>query len=256
MKHLLLLCFLSLSLLSSCQTGLADSRSATVNYDLLGKRIWQNECACTVKGLVSWNDGEAFPSLGIGHFIWFPRGLKSPFKQSFPTFVAYAKKVGVKVPSYFEGAAPWPNKRAFLRDKSGRADAMRRWLSQNVDVQARFIVQRSRNSLIPVVKASRSADVKARFLALARSQQGIYCLVDYVNFKGEGLRGSEIHNGVAWGLLQVLVEMRGRPQGSGATAEFSRAAKVVLRRRVANAPAYRNEQRWLNGWMKRCDTYR
>ncbi len=24
------------------------------------------------KGLVSWNRGEAFPSLGIGHFIWFP----------------------------------------------------------------------------------------------------------------------------------------------------------------------------------------
>jgi len=256
MKYLLLLCCFSISLLCSCQTGFAGSRSATVNYDVLGKRIWQNECGGTVQGLVSWNDGEAFPSLGIGHFIWFPRGLRSPFKQSFPTFVAYAEKVGVSVPSFFNGPAPWPNKRAYLRDKSGRANAMRRWLNQNIDVQARFIVQRSRASLIPVVKASRSADVKARFLALARTQQGIYCLVDYVNFKGEGLRGSKLHNGVAWGLLQVLSEMRGRPQNRAATAEFSRAAKYVLRRRIANSPAYRNEKRWLAGWMKRCDTYR
>ena len=40
----------------------------------IGKRIWANECAGTISGLTSWNKGEAFPSLGIAHFIWYPPG--------------------------------------------------------------------------------------------------------------------------------------------------------------------------------------
>jgi hypothetical protein len=35
----------------------------------IGKRVWQNECNGTVSGLTSWNQGEDFASLGIGHFI-------------------------------------------------------------------------------------------------------------------------------------------------------------------------------------------
>ena len=40
----------------------------------IGKRIWSNECNGTVDGLTSWNTGENFASLGIGHFIWYPAG--------------------------------------------------------------------------------------------------------------------------------------------------------------------------------------
>jgi hypothetical protein len=84
----------------------------------------------------------------------------------------------------------------------------------------------------------------------------MYCLVDYVNFKGEGIKPTERYNGQGWGLLQVLEEMQGYPTGSAATAEFSRAASAVLTRRVQNAPAARGEQRWLAGWLNRCKTYR
>ena len=42
--------------------------------DRIGKRIWQNECGGTADGLTSWNAGENFASLGIGHFIWYPKG--------------------------------------------------------------------------------------------------------------------------------------------------------------------------------------
>ena len=45
----------------------------------IGKRIWANECAGTISGLTSWNKGEAFPSLGIAHFIWYPPGKRGPF---------------------------------------------------------------------------------------------------------------------------------------------------------------------------------
>lgn len=223
----------------------------------LGKRIWANECAGSVQGLVSWNAGEAFPSLGIGHFIWYPAGCHAAFEESFPQFIAYARRQGVQVPAIFLGPAPWPNKAAFLADASGKAQQMRQWLAAHVELQTRFIIARSRASLPGMMARSRvPAAVQTRYQALARTTQGMYCLVDYVNFKGEGVKDSERYKGQGWGLLQVLEEMKGFPEGRAATAEFSRAASAVLRRRVANAPAGRNEQKWLPGWLNRCATYR
>ncbi len=241
----------------AAQNATRSIRMKRADVATLGRRIWANECAGSVQGLVSWNDGEAFPSLGIGHFIWFPARVKTPFKESFPTFVRYAQAQGVRVPAFFHGPAPWPNKAAFLADRSGKADAMRRWLAQNVEIQTHFIIARSHHSLSGMLRASRRPkEVLARYRALAATPQGMYCLVDYVNFKGEGLKPGEGYKGQGWGLLQVLEEMRGNPQGRAACAEFSRAAATVLRRRVANAPAGRKEQRWLPGWLNRCATYR
>ncbi len=54
----------------------------------IGRKIWQNECAGTVSGLTSWNAGEKFASLGIGHFLWYPKGERGPFEESFPDLVA------------------------------------------------------------------------------------------------------------------------------------------------------------------------
>ncbi len=232
-------------------------RMKRADVNALGQRIWANECAGKVEGLVSWNDGEAFPSLGIGHFIWFPRGVNPPFRESFPTFVRYARAQGVQVPAFFDGPAPWRNKRVFQADRSGKANAMRRWLAQNVEIQTHFIIARSHRSLGVMLRASRNPGAVYRhYMALAGTPQGMYCLVDYVNFKGEGTKPEEGYNGEGWGLMQVLEEMRGNPQGRAACAEFSHAAATVLRRRVANAPAGRNEQRWLPGWINRCNTYR
>ncbi len=249
-------------LLSSCN-GLAGGNAGNyamnpnVDYDLIGRRIWQNECASSVQGLVHWNDGEAFPSLGICHFIWFPKGLRTHFKESFPDFVTFAESQGVRVPSYLKGPAPWANKKAFLADKSGRADAMRKWLAANVGIQTRYVTMRCRTGLQNIVSASKDKrTIALRITGLLATTQGNYCLVDYINFKGEGLKTSELYNNQGWGLKQVLEEMRGTPKGAAATAEFSRAASVVLTRRVRNAPRGRNEQRWLPGWLNRCNTYR
>lgn len=250
-------------MLASCSIapGQQYSQSTRANYRVnaveVGKRIWQNECGGKVEGLVHWNVGEPFPSLGIGHFIWFPRGLKVGFGESFPKFVEYAESRGVKVPAFMHGPAPWPNRAAFLRDRSGKADAMRHWLANNIGIQSAFIMKRSRESLPAILKASDNPKViYHRFRALASTTQGMYCLVDYVNFKGEGLKKGEGYRGQNWGLLQVLEEMRGFPQGRAATAEFSRAAAVVLTRRVRNSPPGKGEKRWLQGWLNRCATYR
>ena len=111
----LLLPLLSGFLLASClgigelraqqykQTTPLYGNQPQVDTRELGQRIWQNECAGSVQGLVSWNAGESFPSLGIGHFIWYPAGVQEAFDESFPTFVRYARARGVQVPVYFDG---------------------------------------------------------------------------------------------------------------------------------------------------------
>ena len=125
-----------------------------------------------------------------------------------------------------------------------------------MDIQTRFIILRSRLALRRRIQHSRTPQaVLARYNALSTTTQGMYCLVDYVNFKGEGTKTSERYNGHGWGLLQVLEEMQGQPTGRAATAEFAQAAAAVLTRRVNNAPAARGEKRWLPGWLNRCRTY-
>lgn len=246
--------------LASCATSQPPRNThprSQVNMTDLGQRIWRNECAGSVQGLVSWNAGEAFPSLGIGHFIWYPAGVQEAFEESFPTFVRYARARGVQVPAYFDGPAPWATKAEFQADRSGKANEMRRWLAGNVEIQTAFIMLRSRLALQRMMQQSHNPQaVRARYAALAATTQGMYCLVDYVNFKGEGTKSSERYRGEGWGLLQVLEEMNGYPTGRAATAEFSRAAAAVLTRRVHNAPAARGETRWLAGWLNRCKTYR
>src|SRR2546423_8459695 len=63
----------------------------------IGKKIWQNECNGTISGLTSWNAGEDFASLGIGHFIWYPEGKPGPFEESFPKLVAFVAQHGAKL---------------------------------------------------------------------------------------------------------------------------------------------------------------
>ncbi|MEZ0388018.1 MAG: hypothetical protein ACAI34_13180 [Verrucomicrobium sp.] len=226
----------------------------------IGKRIWQNECAGTVEGLTSWNKGEYFASLGIGHFIWYPAGVQGPFEESFPPLVRYLSQSGVDVPQWLLATpdCPWKTREAFEQDRnSPRLKELRAFLSRTVGYQTVFIIQRL-EAATPKFKAAagKAAPHVERNLAMLRqSAAGNFGLIDYVNFKGEGLNPKERYDGVGWGLLQVLVEMR-PTDADGAPAAFAEAAKRVLTRRVQNAPAERKEQRWLEGWRNRCDGYK
>ena len=61
----------------------------------IGKRVWQNESNGSIAGLTAWNSGEDFASLGIGHFIWYPEGMRGPFEESFPKFLEFAHERNV-----------------------------------------------------------------------------------------------------------------------------------------------------------------
>jgi hypothetical protein len=226
----------------------------------IGRKIWQNECAGSVAGLTTWNAGEEFPSMGIGHFIWYPAGFNGRFSESWPPFVAFAKQQGATPPPVaLERHSPWKTKAEFQRDFDGpRLTSLRKWLAANVPVQTDFIIARSRAALPKILAAAPAGErarIEANYRKVSTTPQGTYALVDYVNFKGDGTMVSERYNGRGWGLLQVLGEMKEVPSGAAAAAEFSAAAKRVLSRRIANSPPDRGEKRWEEGWHNRCSTY-
>lgn len=263
--------FLGLTALASCKSidvpasaapGTGSIRLNDSDASAIGRKIWQNECGGTVEGLTSWNSGEDFPSLGIGHFIWYVPGRPGPFQESFPALLSYFRERGVAVPTWLSEAkgCPWASRAEFLREQqSPRMKELRQLLSQTVSVQTGFIVRRLELSLPEMQRASRAdqqAALRTNFDRMTSGRNGLYAMIDYVNFKGEGIKETERYKGQGWGLRDVLLEMRPASQAPNATTEFSEAAKRVLRRRVENSPADRGESRWLAGWINRCDTYK
>ena len=228
----------------------------------LGNQIWKNESGGKVTGLTHWNVGEEFPSLGIGHFIWYPKGFNGKFVESFPKFVAYAQAQRVKgIPSWLLSTpdCPWNTKADFDRDFNGsKLAGLRTFLKNNVQLQTEFIIASSRSALGKILKAAPQADrarITNNYAKVASTPNGTYALIDYVNFKGDGTSPSERYNNQGWGLLQVLSNMRHTSSGQHAAKAFSDSAKAMLLRRVKNSPPTRGESRWTAGWNNRCDTY-
>jgi hypothetical protein len=228
----------------------------------IGKKIWQNECNGTISGLTAWNQGEDFASLGIGHFIWYPKGRRGPFEESFPKVVSFISKRGAKLPTLLlrgvEQPCPWNSRAEFLRAQhTVEMNQLRQFLVDTIDLQAEFLIARLESALPKMLAEAAPADranVQQQFERLARTPHGCYALVDYVNFKGEGVLHTERYQGQGWGLLQVLESMHGTSDAA-AVDEFSSAAKAILTRRVHNAPAQRHESRWLTGWIRRVNSY-
>ena len=245
---------------------MAGSARAAINLTpaetrRIGNRIWQNECGGTVAGLTSWNAGENFASLGIGHFIWYPKEVRGPFDESFPKFVAFASERGVKLPAVLSprDGCPWKTRTEFNQAaQSPPMKELRAFLVRTIDLQAEFLVHRLGDALPKMLAqggASNRAQVEERFDRVASTAMGCYALVDYVNFKGEGVLATERYAGQGWGLLQVLEGMAQDAGGRDALKSFAESARTVLKNRVRNSPPGRNEARWLPGWLKRVNTY-
>ena len=212
---------LFLLVLSSRGFALSDKE-----LDSIGRRVWQNECGGTREGLTSWNTGENFASLGIGHFIWYPKGVNGPFEESFPPLVRFLAANGTKVPAWMQGDCPWSTRAEFLA--AARSDTMnelRDLMARTVHLQARFLAQRMEAALpkmLGAAPAGQRAKIKTNFERLAATSAGTFALIDYVNFKGEGTKDTERYKGEGWGLLQVLANMsegtRTNPAGYFATS--------------------------------------
>lgn len=229
----------------------------------IGDLIFANECNLKIQCLTSWNAGEDFPSLGIGHFIWYRQNQQEVFVESFPALLEFYDARGVPLPAWIDALpgrdSPWQTREAFLADTDGeRLQELRSFLYDTREVQVAFVIERMQASLPRLLaEAEHPEQIQSLFYEIASSEPplGMYALIDYVNFKGEGVSASERYQGEGWGLLQVLETLLQQRDNSPLMSQFARAARDVLAHRVVNAPAERDEQRWLNGWNNRTKTY-
>ena len=251
-------------LLTAFPTLPEAAASDRTQLDRIAKLVFQNECAAKESCLTSWNKGEEFASLGIGHFIWYPADTPDSakhFSESFPRLIHFMRQRDVEIPVWVKAdqGCPWPNRDAFeSKQKSKKMRSFRLFLIKTMSFQANFMQKRMKNALplmLSTVPQDQRRHIRRQFERVANAPMGMYALVDYVNFKGEGVNPKESYQGQGWGLLQVLTAMHGQSSGITAIIEFSNTADMLLTRRVALSPPARHESRWLAGWKKRTGTY-
>ena len=236
--------------------------------NFIAQKVWQNEGAGLDKYLVHWNDGEDFASVGIGHFIWFSKGHTERFREVFPMLISFMEKREVKMPVWLNSktALPWNSKAEFYAAKKAKGKKhteLFAFLKSTMSYQAEFMAQRLSQALPQMLESiddsQREALVKKRFYEVMHNkdgsinERGLYVLLDYTNFKGEGTLKSERYNGQGWGLLQVLEHMD--PKESNKQKAFAQSASRMLSRRIKNSPPARGEERWRKGWNVRLNTY-
>ncbi|MEE9351396.1 MAG: hypothetical protein V3U78_03990 [Thiotrichaceae bacterium] len=230
----------------------------------IGEKIFINEAGGDKNKLVHWNVGEDFAAMGIGHFTWYPPGRAQRFGNTFPGLIDYMANRGAQPPAWVRFAAargaPWYTKQELERVKhTPQVQQLINYLYQTRGLQAEYIVERSKRAMQKFVKATPNnlkRHVAQNINALANTPGGWYPLIDYVNFKGEGMNRNGGYRGQNWGMLQVLELMRPSQPGPQALNNFADAAYAVLARRVRNSPPQRNEAKWLAGWRNRVNTYR
>ncbi|MDH3327323.1 MAG: hypothetical protein OEM38_11470 [Gammaproteobacteria bacterium] len=251
---------LSLALLNEIVQKFIEPREIIISQQQakqIGDKIWQNEGAGKSTNLIVWNEGEVFPSLGIGHFIWYPEGVQHSFEESFPALINHISDTK-EIPKWLADSKypPWQSREEFIANKeSGFSRKLRYFLEDTKAEQTQFIILRLENALPKILRTVKSGFARERirenFYHVAMQENGVYALVDYVNFKGEGISPTERYNNQGWGLLQVLENMHGNTDDL--MREFIESADQRLTRRVENAP--RDESKWLPGWRKRLETY-
>ena len=245
---------------------------ADEQYAWIAQRVFDNETGGDPRYLVHWNEGEDFPSLGIGHFIWFPAGVDAPFDESFPAMSAWvreATEARIPFPDWLAAldpfAAPWPSREAFYADfASAEIDSLRAWLDATRFAQAQYLVANfeSRWNALTLAEGDKAA-LTALLRCLKTTREGLFAILDYANFKGLGSNPRERYDGHGWGLVQVLRDTRALVAGDARKDDprtlldaFSRAAAARLRRRAELAPPERQEARWVPGWTRRVRAYR
>jgi hypothetical protein len=111
----------------------------------IGSAIWYNEAGSRKDLLAFWSEHEPFPSLGIGHAIWFPEGAPAPYTEQFPLLCDFLEKNKVKLPGWLKVAkktgAPWKTRQEFMQDVQKREQLIT-LLSSTIELQTRFMIER------------------------------------------------------------------------------------------------------------------
>ena len=260
MRRFLILTFSLPAFLFFTMSSMAKPYSISLSdaqTDILANLIWQNEGAKKIKNLTVWNKNEAFPSLGIGHFIWYPTKEKGPYIEQFPELLTYIKAQNITIPPWLINikTAPWQSREAFYDAfEHSQLRELRVFLEKTIQLQALFIIKRLETGIPAILASSTKVErdkLEKEIFTLTSTPEGIFVLLDYINFKGEGISIKERYQGKGWGLKQVLLAMP--DHSNNILASFALSADEVLTRRVKNAP--KNEINWLKGWRVRIHKY-
>lgn len=236
--------------------------------DLIANKVWKNETGGDLNYLIFWSANEPFLSLGLAHFLWYGKENRSRYQEMFPKLVEYFSQHNVRLPAWLNAktVCPWENRDEFLKakaDKVPKYQDLHNLLVRTMPIQVDFIIERMQKSL-PVMLTSLESEAARQQVTRAfeyilylpdgrLSTWGVYAIVDYVNFKGEGTSPEERYQGEGWGLLQVLQEMD--TEADNPQKAFADAAKKVLTERIKRSPPERNETQWQKGWFARIDSY-
>ncbi len=226
----------------------------------IGQKIWMNEGSLKIENLTVWNKNEEFASLGIGHFIWYPQGIEKRYTEQFPALLDFLQEQNVTLPAWLSTTRVclWQTRDEFLQAKDSlEMKELRNFLVTTIPYQVQFIIQRLEKALPSMLEnlpdGAQREKVKALFYQIVKQPIGVYAMLDYINFKGEGISPKERYNNQGWGLLQVFENMDAN--APNLLTEFAKSAEFVLTRRVENSPPEPDERRWLPGWKNRLKTY-
>lgn len=212
--------------------------------------LLNNETGCKAGNMMEWDSkaGEFFPSIGLPHVVGFPVGARKVVDESFPRFWQYLQqnyKGTTRWPDLklVGESVPWKTKKEFETDPVVK-DLNRFLLDPDVmELQGQFAVQRATSSIGAILAANsldpnprvRTGELCSRFKNLLKTPQGLQAIVDYVNWKGEGIHYSEQTDTkhIRWGLKQVL-ENIGTVDPKNAHLQFADAASRALAERSSD----------------------
>jgi len=218
-------------------------------------KIRRNELSFSKYHVLHWNPHEPFLSLGIGHFIWFPKDQTFPYEEAFPKLLKFLKDKGSTLPSWMSDdfSCPWKTRAEFEKDLPKQKE-LGLLLDKTAALQTRFIVINSFDMFEKIVSScdeDQKTLIQEKIEKLLQDPRGLFALIDYNHFKGSGLYTKEFRHGRGFGLKQVLLAL---PQDSVNLDTFVKTAQDVLKERVKLSEG--REEKWLSGWLKRIDRYR
>ncbi|MDA9189419.1 hypothetical protein N9O57_00390 [bacterium] len=254
----------------------------------MSKKVGEFEFNNKRDKIMQWNKNEDFLSLGLGHFTWFGNATKTRGVESFPDYIEYlVNEKGYdpeKIPQIIRPVKingryvmnkkmPYGYKSSFEKNQKGPSmSAVKNFLWQP-DVQATqfdFIKNRLESQAGNIVNFHNSPSYDGSPVAngkeltrkmtnfmddLSKSSAGKFGMIDYVNFKGEGLSPDERIKGTneGWGLYQVLSGAAKEYDGSQDPAKlFSKHSGLALKNRVNKDSRMQANDA---GWQRRTKFY-
>lgn len=198
--------------------------------------------------LTEWDSTEPFPSLGLGHYTWYPAAAAPESKtihESFPEYIEFmVKECKIAIPSDLttptkyqrvvlemkEGklvnGAPWADKANFDSLKGTRESpkdsglmALTKflWTKDNFACQTKFQQKRLADAIAKIWSRPAGDPGMCTIIKdLMASPPSYLAMLDYVNFKGDGTDPNKDFYGrtppatnIQWGLKQVIETIRG-----------------------------------------------